>query len=133
VNGDPTEAAYFGVRLWAQAVAAAGSAATQAIRRALRGKSCDAPEGPVRVVPQNQHTWKIARIDRITGDGSFKLFWSSDKPIPPQPFPAFRTGPPGKPSWPTSPSAGAAAGTPRAADRTPARGDHVGSAVRTRS
>jgi urea transport system substrate-binding protein len=32
----------------------------------------------------------------------------------------------GKPSWRTSTSAGAAAGTPRAADRTPGRGDHVG-------
>lgn len=56
VTGDPMEAAYVGVHLWAQAVEAADSEDPQAIRQALRGQSFCGPGGIVRIDPENLHT-----------------------------------------------------------------------------
>ncbi len=90
-TSDPTEAAYFGVYLWSQAVQAAGADDPRAIRLALPGREYQAPEGLVRVDPENGHTWKTARIGKITPDGTFDIFWSSNRPIRPEPFPASRS------------------------------------------
>jgi urea transport system substrate-binding protein len=65
VLSDPMEAAYLGVHLWAQAAELAGSEDPRTIREALRNQSFEAPEGPVRIDPDNQHIWKTARIGRV--------------------------------------------------------------------
>jgi urea transport system substrate-binding protein len=84
------EAAYLGVHLWAQAVESAGGGDTRAIREALRNQSFDAPGGVVRIDPNNQHTWKTARIGRVVKGGQFELIWESGTPIQPIPFPSSR-------------------------------------------
>jgi urea transport system substrate-binding protein len=91
VLSDPMEAVYFGVQLWAQAVRQAGSVEPSAIRAAIKDQSCLAPEGPVRIDPDTQYTWKEARLGRIVSGGQFKKIWSSDKPIRPEPFPPSRS------------------------------------------
>ncbi len=91
LTSDPIEAAYFGVHLWARAVESAGNTDVAAIRQALKGESFEAPEGPVKIDVENQHTWKIARIGKITDDGRFDIFWSSSQPIRPEPYPSSRT------------------------------------------
>lgn len=88
---DPMEAAYIGVKLWAQAVREAGSDAPNEIRRTLRNQRLSAPEGPVRVDPATQHLIRSARIGRIQADGQFTIVWTSPEPVIPQPFPATRT------------------------------------------
>src|SRR5262249_33934345 len=88
---DPMEAAYFGVHLWAQAVQDAGTDDVSAIRRAIKGRRFDAPEGAVRVDPDNQHTWKIARIGQLRDDGHFDVVYSSEQPIRPEPYPPSRS------------------------------------------
>ena len=67
LTSDPTEAAYFGVHLWAKGVTAAGSIVTRAIRRALRGQSFDAPEGPVKIDPRNRIPGRSPGSAKITG------------------------------------------------------------------
>jgi urea transport system substrate-binding protein len=96
VTDDPIEAAYFQVHLFARAVARAGSTDSDAVRKAARGLIFSAPEGLVRIDPRNQHTWKVPRIGQIDGNGQFKIVWSSEEPIKPEPYPAllFPGGPP---------------------------------------
>jgi urea transport system substrate-binding protein len=87
VTDDPIEAAYFQVHLFARAVARAGSTDSEAVRQAARGLILSAPEGLVRIDPRNQHTWKVARIGQVGRHGQFKIVWSSEEPIKPEPYP----------------------------------------------
>ena len=80
-------AAYLGVHLWAQAVESAGGDDARAIREALRNQSFDAPGGVVRIDPDNQHTWKTARIGRVVEGGQFEQIWASETAIRPDSFP----------------------------------------------
>jgi urea transport system substrate-binding protein len=79
------------VRLWAQAVRAAGTAEPRQVRHALRHQSLDAPEGVVAVDPDTQHVWRPAYVGRLRADGQFDLVWSSRMPLRPEPFPATRS------------------------------------------
>jgi urea transport system substrate-binding protein len=88
---DPMEAAYFGVYLWSQAVRAAGSDDVKAIRRAMVNQSFEAPGAPVHIDPTNNHTWKVFRIGKIVEGNRIEIVYSTDKPVPPEPFPATRT------------------------------------------
>jgi urea transport system substrate-binding protein len=90
VVSDPMEAAYVGVHLWAKAVAAAKSTDVAAVRLALRDQRLDAPSGHVRLDPGNQHLWKVARFGRIQEDGQFEILSSTERPVPPQPYPPSR-------------------------------------------
>lgn len=88
---DPMEAAYIGVKLWAEAVRSAGETTPARVRAALAGREFAAPEGPVRVDPENFHLHKTPRIARIRDDGQFDVVWGAVKPEPPVPFPETRT------------------------------------------
>lgn len=91
VTDDPMEAGYFGVYLWAQAVAEAGTDDVHAIREAIKTQSFNAPEGVVLVDPDTQHTWKTVRVGRIQANGQFEIVWSSNEPIRPVPYPVYRS------------------------------------------
>ncbi len=86
VTDDPIEAAYSQVHLFAKAVEKAGSTDVAAIREAARGLIFSAPGGLIRIDPQNQHTWKVARIGRIERGRQFSIVWSSEDPLPPRPY-----------------------------------------------
>jgi len=86
VTDDPIEAAYFQVHLWAQAVQKAGAITVEAIRKGALGQEFKAPEGMVRIDPQNQHTWKTVRIGQIRSDGQFNVVFSTNGPVRPQPW-----------------------------------------------
>jgi len=91
MTSDPMEAAYFGVHVWAQAVAKAGSDDVKAIRAAARHQEFDAPGGMIRIDPDTQHTSKVFRIGRITPEGRFQVDYSSEVPIAPIPYPNTRS------------------------------------------
>lgn len=91
VTSDPMEAAYIGVNLWAQAVTESGSTSPARIREALRRQSFRAPEGVVRIDPDNQHTWKTIRVGRVLEDGQFEVIYSSERAIRPEPYPDTRS------------------------------------------
>ena len=86
VTDDPIEAAYLSVYIFAKAVEKTHSIDPRAVREACRGIEFDAPGGIVRIDPENQHTWTIARVGKIRKDGNFDLVWSSSDIIEPDPY-----------------------------------------------
>jgi urea transport system substrate-binding protein len=91
VTSDVIEAAYYSVRLWAQAVAEAESAVVADVLKAIRHQSLNAPEGIVSVDDETQHTWRPVYVGRIRADGQFDLVWSSEKAVRPIPYPSSRS------------------------------------------
>lgn len=91
VTDDPIEAGYFGVYLWAQAVRDAKTDNVFYVTQKIKRQSFNAPEGPVYVDTNNQHTWKKVRIGKINSKGQFDIIWSSNKLIQPVPYPFYRT------------------------------------------
>ena len=67
VISDPMEAAYFSVKLWAQAVANTGESDPSAARQAMCELQYRAPQGDVIVDPATQHTRKRPRIGPCPG------------------------------------------------------------------
>ncbi|MFI9550739.1 urea ABC transporter substrate-binding protein [Nonomuraea endophytica] len=88
---DQIHNAYVAVRLWAQAVEAAGTPAPASVLAAVRHQSMDAPGGRVWVDEENRHLWRTVRIGRIRPDRQFDIVWTSEVAIRPQPYPVFRT------------------------------------------
>jgi urea transport system substrate-binding protein len=87
---DPVEAGYVAVRLWAAAVESEGEATPDAALRGIGRQHLAAPHGPVSIDPRSRHAWKTARIGRIRHDGQITTVWSSDAPVRPMPYPAWR-------------------------------------------
>lgn len=90
VTSDPSEAAYAGVKLWAQAVEAAGTAALDVVNLTLRRQSLAAPSGVLAVDGATRHLWKTARIGEARPQGGFDLVLDLGEPLRPTPFPATR-------------------------------------------
>ena len=88
VTDDPIEAGYFGVYLWKAMVEKAGSTDVEAVRAAAQTGEIQfqAPEGLVKIEPENQHTWKIVRIGQINAEGLIDEVWSSGEAVKPDPF-----------------------------------------------
>lgn len=91
VVGDPVEAAYAGVLLWAKAVEAAGSSDVADIRANVGDIGVHGPGGMTFLDGETLHVWKKARIGRIRSDGQFDIVWESDTPIRPEPYPKHRS------------------------------------------
>ena len=88
---DAMEAAYMGVRLWAQAVEKCGSTEPLAIRDAMLLESIESPGGPLRFDSTTQHLFKTPRIGQIQPDGQFSIEWVDVKPVAPMPYPESRS------------------------------------------
>jgi len=90
VTSDPVEAAYVGVRLWAQAVREAGTDAPKLVNRALLLQSTAAPSGIAAIDHGTRHLWKQVHIGKARPDGQFELVWQSKDALRPNPFPDYR-------------------------------------------
>lgn len=88
---DPMEAAYLGVKIWAEAVEACGSTDPSQIRREMRNHRINAPEGNVRIDAATQHAFKTPRIGQVLPNGQFDIVWTAIKPMAPVPYPPTRT------------------------------------------
>jgi urea transport system substrate-binding protein len=88
---DATEASYNAVYLWKQAVEAAKSVDPRRIREGFKGQSLDAPEGYVRIDPDNLHAWRTARIAHVNADLLFEVVSTTPRPLRPEPYPATRS------------------------------------------
>jgi urea transport system substrate-binding protein len=87
VANDPMESTLIGFRLWAQAVAKAGSTEVDAVRAWLAGLTFEAPSGfVVRMDERNHHLHKPAFIGRITANGEILPVWNSGGLVPPEPW-----------------------------------------------
>ena len=78
--------AYAQVKLFARALAQAGSLDTQRLVDAALGLSLDAPEGPIHIDADNNHVWLTPRIGRARRDGRFDIVWEGKGPIKPDPY-----------------------------------------------
>ena len=85
---DPQESAYNMVYLWKMAVEKANSFDDDKVREVLVGIEFDAPQGPVKVMP-NHHLSQRVRIGEITADGQFKILEETDGPVAPQAWNQF--------------------------------------------
>ena len=88
---DAMESAYVSVHLWARAVTKGGDAQPSLVRPAFDGLQTNGPGGPVRIDPRSRYAWKVVRVGQIVDRGLFKIVWSSEEPVEPQPFPLNRT------------------------------------------
>lgn len=79
-------AAYAQVKLFALALAEAGSLDTQRLVEAALGTSLDSPEGPIQIDADNNHLWVTPRIGRARADGGFDIVWESKSAIKPDPY-----------------------------------------------
>ncbi len=80
------EASYVCAMLLGRAIRNAGTANASAVRKAVLADRFDAPQGPVRIDPANNHCFVTPRLARSTGDGSFDVFWQAPEPVQPDPF-----------------------------------------------
>ena len=84
--GDPEEAAYIAVNLWASACTRAGTFDVEPVRIAAKGLSYIAPEGMVTIEGSNQHLNKITRIGKITDKGQIQELHASPTAVRPDPY-----------------------------------------------
>ena len=86
VIGDPMEAGYIAVYLWAAACEKAGTFNVEDVRMAAKGLSFDAPEGSVTIDGENQHLKKRVRVGRVNEEGLIDEMWRSPSVVKPDPY-----------------------------------------------
>jgi urea transport system substrate-binding protein len=89
VTDDPIEAAYFGVKAWAEACENIGSFDVDKVRKSLYGMWFDAPGGKKKIHEGNQHTYKPVYIGEIKKDGQFKIVYQSEGLVEPDSYSAL--------------------------------------------
>ena len=80
------ELAYVAVHLLARAAEKAGSDGFDEVRAAVRGLGFEAPQGGVRVDPENLHCWMRPRIGRSRSDGTFEILVEYPAAVRPDPY-----------------------------------------------
>src|SRR2546429_386860 len=83
------ESSYFQVFLWKQAVEKAAEVTPTAIREAVKGQEFDAPNGHVKIDPDNLHTYLTPRIAQWLPDGQGKIIDAYKEPTIPLPYVAY--------------------------------------------
>jgi urea transport system substrate-binding protein len=81
ITNDPMESTFIGFRMWAQAVAQAGTIDVDAVRQAMYGQRIKAPSGFEVVMNTNHHLSKPVMIGKINSSGSFDVIWQSINPV----------------------------------------------------
>jgi len=91
IASDAMASAYTGLRLWADAVRDVGSTDPRAVLRSLRGRHMAGPGGTVVIDPETQYVWLPVRLGRVRADGDIDVIWDSNSPVPPRPWPMWRS------------------------------------------
>lgn len=90
-TSDPIEAAYVGVKLWAQAVASSGSADLDVVNLAVARQSVAAPSGILAVDTATRHLWKPVRVGKVRAQGGFEIVFDLGESLKPSPYPEYRS------------------------------------------
>jgi urea transport system substrate-binding protein len=80
-TNDPMEATFIGFRIWAQAVAQAGTTDVNAVRQAMYRQRIKAPSGFEEVMNTNHHLSKPVMIGKVGASGTFDVIWRSINPV----------------------------------------------------
>jgi urea transport system substrate-binding protein len=86
-----SEPSYFQVYLFKQAVEklSAGDISPQTIREAIKGEEMIAPQGKVRIEPENLHSYLWPKIGQSQSDGQFKMLKTTSEWLKPVPYKAY--------------------------------------------
>ena len=86
-----SEPSYFQVYLFKKAVEklSPNDISPTSIREAVKGVEMVAPQGQVRIEPDNLHTWLWPKIARARPDGQFEVLVESKQWIRPEPYAAY--------------------------------------------
>jgi branched-chain amino acid transport system substrate-binding protein len=80
------EAAYFQVYLFANAMRSAGTDSVPVLMPQILASEFLAPQGRVRVEPNNHHTHLYPRIGRVNSKGEFAIVRASKNAVVPDPY-----------------------------------------------
>jgi branched-chain amino acid transport system substrate-binding protein len=80
------EAAYFQVYLFANAMRSAGTDSVPVLMPQILESEFLAPQGRVRVEPNNHHTHLYPRIGRVNSKGDFAIVRASKNAVVPDPY-----------------------------------------------
>ncbi|MBR9653522.1 transporter substrate-binding domain-containing protein [Thalassovita aquimarina] len=80
------EAAYSQVHLFAAALEETGEMDTEGLREALLGATFDAPQGQIKIDPDNNHTFLQSRIAKVNDEGEFVIENKVRRAIKPDPY-----------------------------------------------
>jgi branched-chain amino acid transport system substrate-binding protein len=80
------EASYFQMHLFASAMRQAHSDDIAELMPNLLGSEFDAPQGRVRIDPNNHHTCLYPRIGRVNADGQFTIVRQARRSVYPDPY-----------------------------------------------
>lgn len=80
------EAAYSQVHLFAAALEETGEMDTEGLREALLGATFDAPQGQIKIDPDNNHTFLQSRIAKVNTEGEFVIENKVRRAIKPDPY-----------------------------------------------
>ncbi|MEQ8695003.1 MAG: transporter substrate-binding domain-containing protein [Bauldia litoralis] len=83
------ESSYFQVYLWKQAAEKAAEITPAALVEAVKGQEFDAPNGHVKIDPENLHTYLTPRIAEWQADGQGKIIDDYGAPVRPLPYVAY--------------------------------------------
>jgi urea transport system substrate-binding protein len=86
-----SEACYFQTYLFKQAVEklATSDITPPNIRDAVKGEETIAPQGRVRIEPENLHTWLWPKIAQAKSDGQFEILVEAKQWLKPLPYAAY--------------------------------------------
>jgi len=85
------EAAYSQVHLFAAALEETGEIDTESLREVLLGASFDAPQGLIKIDPDNNHTYLRSCIAKVNEAGEFVIQAKVRRAIKPDPYLVFPT------------------------------------------
>ncbi|MEQ8293741.1 MAG: transporter substrate-binding domain-containing protein [Roseovarius sp.] len=80
------EATYSQVHMFARALEETGEMDTESLREALLGASFDAPQGQIKIDPDNNHTYLQSRIAKVDEAGEFVVETKVRRAIKPDPY-----------------------------------------------
>ncbi len=85
------EATFSQMHLFASALEETGDMDTDSLREALLGASFDAPQGPIKIDPDNNHTYLQSRIATVDASGEFVIDCKVRRAIKPDPYLVYPT------------------------------------------
>jgi ABC-type branched-subunit amino acid transport system substrate-binding protein len=80
------EASYIAVLLLARAIRKCGSSQIERVRAALYDCRLEAPQGPVWIDRDNNHSFLTPALGLSRADGQFDLVWRAEQPVKPDPY-----------------------------------------------
>lgn len=86
VTSADAEATYLLAHLLAESLRVAGTEHLEPVKQALYGCRLAAPQGAVRIDPDNNHAWLTPRIGIAAEDAQFRTAWEAGEPTRPDPY-----------------------------------------------